>query len=112
MSEQWTELDLDGYLASLETIAERAEGIRAGKEPATYTEELLADQNKRLQKLGSETIELAREECRPDFDEGRFRGEAADVVYAVEVICAARGVAFVTVLNELARRNNPEPVEL
>jgi phosphoribosyl-ATP pyrophosphohydrolase len=99
------ELDVESYLASLDTIAARAQPVLAGETPTTYTQKLLADQNKRVQKLGTEAVELVREDCRPDFDEERFTGEAADTVYAVEVICAARGVAFVNVLNELARRN-------
>lgn len=99
------DLDITGYLGSLDTIAGRQARLEAGEEPATYTQRLLADQNKRLQKLGSETVELVREDCRPDFDADRFVGEAADVMYAIEVVVAARGLSFGLVLNELARRN-------
>lgn len=99
------EINIAGYLSSLDTIAGRMARLQAGEESQTYTQGLLADQNKRLQKLGCEAIELAREECRPDFSQDRFVGEAADVVYAVEVLIAARGLSFGLVLNELAQRD-------
>lgn len=98
---------MTAYSRSLEVIEGRAKGLAAGKTPDTYTERLLADQNERVKKLGSETVELVREECRPDFDPNRFIGEAADLVYAVEVLVAARGLSFALVLDELACRNVP-----
>jgi phosphoribosyl-ATP pyrophosphohydrolase/phosphoribosyl-AMP cyclohydrolase len=93
------------YAESLEVIEGRAQGLAAGKQPETYTEKLLADQNERIKKLGSEAAELVREECRPDFDADRFIGEAADLVYAVQVAVVAKGQSFLLVLGELARRN-------
>lgn len=99
------EVNITGYLGSLDTIAGRMVRLDAGEVPETYTQRLLADQNKRIQKLGSETVEIVREECRPDFSEERFVGEAADVMYALEVMVTARGLSFGAVLNELARRN-------
>ena len=98
-------LDLQGYCASLQTIAERAKDVREGKIPSTYTEKLLASQNERVKKIASEAGELVQEMARPDFDQGRFVGEASDVVYAVCVACEAQGVPFGLVLNELANRN-------
>ncbi len=102
-------VDVPGYLASLATLEERAARLRVGEPPATYTQELMADQNKRVKKLGSESAELVREECRPDFDPERLLGEAADLTYAVEVMVSSRGLPFASVLNELARRNRPSP---
>ncbi len=96
---------LSRYAASLETIAGRCSGLQAGKVPETYTEKLLADQNARVKKIGSEAVELVREECRPDFDPERFVGEAADMVYAVTVALGARGLSMMAVYDELARRN-------
>ena len=98
-------IDIEGYLASLATIKRRQERLLLGNIPQTYTESLLADQNKRVKKLGSETVELVREECRPDFDTPRFLNEAADLVYSTEVLVIARDLSFISVLNELARRN-------
>lgn len=98
-------LDVTGYLASLATIVARAAALQSGQAAESYTQQLLADQNKRIKKLGTETVELVREECRPDFDAERFLSEAADLVYSTEVMVAARGLPFVSVLNELVRRN-------
>lgn len=96
------------YLNSIEVIAEKAKRIREGEEPSTYTEWLLADDNKRIKKISSEVGELIREVCRPDFDQGRFVGEAADVLYALETVVMAEGVEFIEVFDELARRNTAQ----
>jgi len=100
------DLDMAGYLASLQTIMQRKQALVDGKLPTTYTEQLLDDVNERVKKLSSESGELVREMCRPDFGRQRFIGEASDLVYAVEVACAAQGISFIQVLNELANRNN------
>lgn len=97
--------DFPGYADSLATITERADRLAAGEPAKTYTQKLLADQNRRVQKLGSEMVELVREECRPDFDENRFVGEGADLLYGLEVVFAARNVPFARVINEQVRRN-------
>lgn len=89
------------YANSLATIDARAAAIRNGKMPETYTELLLADQNKRVQKLCSEVGELVREDIRRDYDESRFVGEAADVVYSLEVVAAARQVPFLGIFAKI-----------
>lgn len=103
-------LDITGYLASLQTILRRSQDLSAGRPPETYTERLLYDVNEQVKKLSSESGELVREMCRPDFGRQRFIGEASDLVYAVEVACAAQGISFVNVLNELANRNNSNAI--
>ena len=99
------DVDLLGYLRSLATISSRAQRVLSGMEPQSYSEKLLGDQNERIKKFGSETAELIREECR-QFDELSFIGEAADVLYSLELMVAARGLSFNAVLNELAKRNS------
>jgi phosphoribosyl-AMP cyclohydrolase / phosphoribosyl-ATP pyrophosphohydrolase len=99
------QVNMAGYLGSLETIASRYDSLQAGEAATTYTQKLLVDQNARVKKLGTEAVELVREECRPDFNQDAFIGEAADLVYAAEVMVAARGIPFAAVLNELAERD-------
>lgn len=93
--------NMRAYMNSLQTIESRAAGLRAGREPTSYTEKLLASQNERVKKLGSEVVELVREDTRPDFDESRLIGEASDTIYSVEVMCAARRISFLEVLDRM-----------
>jgi len=90
-------MNIEGYVATILAIEARAEAVRSGKVPETYTEKLMADQNERIKKLSSETGELVREDCRPDFDFDRFIGEMADFYYSLEVMIAARGLSFASV---------------
>lgn len=104
--------NIEGYIASVQTIESKARDIWAGKDPETYTEILLSDQNKRIQKLACEVGELVREECRPDFDKDRFIGEAADTVYALEVMVAARGLSIFDAMRLVIRESrNGRPTE-
>lgn len=99
------EFVVDDYIESTRTISARVANLLNGKEAQTYTEKLLASENEQVKKLSSEAGELVREICRPDFDKGRFIGEAADLVYAATVACAAKGIDFTDVFIELAQRN-------
>lgn len=90
--------NIEAYSRVIRTVEGKAEAILAGKEPETYTEILLADQNKRVQKLSSEVSEFVREDCRPDFDRTRFIGEGADTIYSLQVMVAARGLSFFNVM--------------
>lgn len=90
-------MNIEGYVASILTIEERAAAVRSGKPPETYTEKLMASQNERVKKLSSETGELIREDSRPDFDFDRFIAEMADFYYSLEVMIAARGLSFASV---------------
>jgi phosphoribosyl-ATP pyrophosphohydrolase len=83
---------IEAFRTSLNTIEARAEAVKAGKVPETYTEKLIASQNDRVKKLTSEAGELVREDWRPDFSAGCMVGEAADVNYSVSVMTAARGL--------------------
>lgn len=89
-----------GQLHRLETtIRER---IAAGDE-GSYTAKLVAKGiNKVAQKLGEEAVELVIE--AKDDDPGRFRNEAADLLYHFLVLLAAKGEGLDAVLGVLRER--------
>jgi len=88
-------------LAALErTIAARrtaADGV-----PPSYTRELLADPSRIGEKVREEAEEVARAAAgEPD---ARVREEAADVLYHLAVLLAARDLSFADALAELGAR--------
>lgn len=99
---QLSERAYSRYVTSVRTIETKGRAIRDEQSPATYTERLLADQNARIKKLGSEVMELIREDSSPEPDMQQFVGEAADTVYSVEVMLAARGVSIAKTIKALA----------
>lgn len=82
------------------TIAARA--AEPGVPRASYTQQLLADRNLRLKKLGEEAVELAL--ACADGDAPRGAEEGADVVYHTLVALHAIGVSLGDVRRVLARR--------
>lgn len=85
-------------LALDDTIASRG----AEKPDGSYTAKLLADENKRLKKLGEEATELALACARgPDAE---VANEAADVLYHVLVALRGRGLGLRDVLAVLESR--------
>ncbi len=77
--------------------------------PASYTVQLLADENWRLKKLGEEAVELALACAARNPDAAAE--EAADLVYHVLVACAGAGVGLDDVLGVLAARSAARPSE-
>ena len=77
---------------------------RAGADPATsWTARLLADGPERCaRKFGEEATEAIIEAVKGDAP--RLTAEAADVLYHLLVMCAARGVTLAEIEAELARR--------
>lgn len=77
---------------------------RAGADPGTsWTAQLLAKgPEKCAEKFGEEAIEAVIEAVRGD--RARLTAEAADVVYHLLVMLAARGLTLADVLAELERR--------
>jgi phosphoribosyl-ATP pyrophosphohydrolase len=77
---------------------------RAGADPATsWTARLLADGPERCaRKFGEEATEAIIEAVKGDVP--RLTAEAADVLYHLLVMCAARGVTLAEIEAELARR--------
>ncbi len=76
---------------------------RAGGDPAqSWTARLLADPGLAAKKFGEEAVEAVIEAVRDD--RGRLTAEAADALYHLLVMCAARGVTLADIEAELARR--------
>ena len=81
------------------TIADRAEADPDG----SWTARLLAaGPEKCAEKFGEEAVEAVIEAVRGD--RTRLTAEAADVLYHLLVMCAARGVTLSDILAELALR--------
>ena len=88
---------------ALETLAATI-AARKGADPATsWTAKLLAaGPEKAAEKFGEEAVEAVIEAVRGDRD--GLTAEAADVLYHLLVMLAARDVALEDVLAELERR--------
>ena len=89
-------------------IARLAETIaaRIGADPETsWTAKLLAKgPEKCAEKFGEEAVEAIIEAVKGD--RARLTAEAADVIYHLLVMCAARGVTLAEIEAELARRES------
>jgi len=71
----------------------------------SYTSSLFADGlNKIAQKVGEEAVELIIE--AKDADEARFKSEAADLLYHLLVLFAAKNISLADVFDELKAREN------
>ncbi len=84
---------------------------RKGADPdSSWTARLLArGPEKAAEKFGEEAVEAIIEAVRGD--RARLTSEAADVLYHLLVMLAARDVAFEDVLAELARRQGRSGIE-
>ena len=90
-------------MSALERLAATI-AARAGADPDTsWTAKLLAKgPEKCAEKFGEEAIEAVIEAVKGD--PARLTSEAADVLYHLLVMCAARGVTLAGIEAELARR--------
>ncbi len=90
-------------MTTLEKLAATIEA-RKGTDPASsWTAKLLSKgPEKCAEKFGEEAIEAIIEAVRGD--RARLTAEAADVLYHLLVMLAARDVTLTEVLDELARR--------
>jgi phosphoribosyl-ATP pyrophosphohydrolase len=78
-------------LASCKKLETVIESRRDAGEKESYTARLLAGgPRKAAKKVGEEAVELAMEADNPDTD--RFLDEAADLVYHLQVLLAARNL--------------------
>ncbi|MDR9428785.1 phosphoribosyl-ATP diphosphatase [Salibaculum sp.] len=68
----------------------------------SWTARLLADPDKAAEKFGEEAVEAIIEAVRDR--PARLTAEAADALYHLLVMCAARGVTLSDIEAELARR--------
>ena len=78
---------------------------RTGADPDTsWTARLLANPAKAAEKFGEEAVEAIIEAVRNDPE--KLTAEAADALYHLLVMCAARGVTLADIEAELARRTD------
>ena len=98
--------DYDAFARLDATIA-----ARKGADPASsWTAQLLAKgPEKCAEKFGEEAVEAIIEAVRGD--RARLTSEAADVLYHLLVMLAARDVGLDEVLAELARREGTSGIE-
>ncbi len=96
-------------MSALERLAATI-AARQGADPdSSWTAKLLAKgPEKCAEKFGEEAIEAVIEAVKGDA--GRLTSEAADVIYHLLVMCAARGVTLAEIEAELARREGTSGV--
>ncbi|TVP70022.1 MAG: phosphoribosyl-ATP diphosphatase [Rhodobacteraceae bacterium] len=96
-------------MSALERLAATI-AARQGADPdSSWTAKLLAKgPEKCAEKFGEEAIEAVIEAVKGDA--GRLTSEAADVLYHLLVMCAARGVTLAEIEAELARREGTSGV--
>ena len=89
-------------MSALERLAATI-AARKGADPGeSWTAKLLADPVKAAEKFGEEAVEAVIEAVRDD--PARLTAEAADALYHLLVMCAARGVTLGDIEAELAGR--------
>ena len=90
-------------MSALERLAATIEARRGAVPESSWTAKLLAQgPEKCAEKFGEEAIEAIIEAIKGDVT--RLTGEAADVLYHLLVMCAARGVSLQAIEAELSRR--------
>lgn len=90
-------------MTPLHRLAETIAARRSGDPDASWTARLLAKGPEACaKKFGEEAVEAVIEAVRGDAP--RLTAEAADVIYHLLVMCAARGVGLAEIEAELARR--------
>jgi phosphoribosyl-ATP pyrophosphohydrolase len=88
---------------SLERLAATIAARRGADPETSWTAKLLAKgPEKCAEKFGEEAVEAIIEAVKGD--RARLTAEAADVLYHLLVMCAARGVTLAEIEAELARR--------
>ena len=90
-------------MSALERLAATIAARQDADPESSWTAKLLAKgPEKCAEKFGEEAIEAVIEAVKGD--KTRLTSEAADVVYHLLVMCAARGVTLAEIEAELARR--------
>ncbi len=97
-------------MTALERLAATI-AARKGADPDTsWTAKLLSlGPEKAAEKFGEEAVEAVIEAVRGDRE--RLTAEAADVLYHLLVMCAARDVTLADIEAELARREGTSGIE-
>ena len=90
-------------MSALERLAATVESRRGADPESSWTAKLLSrGSEKCAEKFGEEAVEAIIEAVRGDRE--RLTSEAADVLFHLLVMLAARGVTLAEVLAELERR--------
>ena len=90
-------------MSALERLAATIAARAGADSESSWTAKLLArGPEKCAEKFGEEAIEAVIEAVKGD--RARLTAEAADVLYHLLVMCAARGVTLADIEAELARR--------
>jgi phosphoribosyl-ATP pyrophosphohydrolase len=97
-------------MTPLERLALTIEARKDADPESSWTAKLLAaGPEKAAEKFGEEAVEAVIEAVKGDRE--RLTAEAADVLYHLLVMCAARGVALSEILAELERREGTSGIE-
>ena len=96
-------------MSTLERLAETIAAREDADPDTSWTARLLANPEKAAEKFGEEAVEAVIEAVKGD--RARLTSEAADVLYHLLVMCAARGVTLNDILAELARREGTSGIE-
>ena len=95
---------------SLQRLAATIEARKGANPETSWTAKLLSKgPEKAAQKFGEEAVEAVVEAVRGDRE--RLTAEAADVLYHLLVMCAARGVTLADIEAELDRREGRSGLE-
>ena len=90
-------------MSAIERLAETIEARKGADPDSSWTAKLLArGPEKCAEKFGEEAVEAIIEAVRGD--RARLVAEAADALYHLLVMCAARDVSLAEIEDELARR--------
>lgn len=90
-------------MSAIERLAETIEARKGADPDSSWTAKLLArGPEKCAEKFGEEAVEAIIEAVRGD--RARLVAEAADALYHLLVMCAARDVSLAEIEAELARR--------
>jgi len=90
-------------MSAIERLAATIEARKGADPDSSWTAKLLAKgPEKAAEKFGEEAVEAVIEAVKGDA--ARLTAEAADVIYHLLVMCAARGVSLADIEAELTRR--------
>lgn len=97
-------------MSALARLAATIEARRTAAPDESWTAKLLSrGPEKCAEKFGEESVEAIIEAVKGDPD--RLTSEAADVLYHLLVMCAARGVTLADIETELSRREGTSGIE-
>ncbi len=92
-------------MSTLQMLQQVLEDRKAHPRPGSYTNQLLADPEEAVKKVGEEAVEV----ILASLQQGRERliSEAADLTYHLLVVLTAHGIAWEEIEGELERRRGP-----